>query len=159
MREISHSSSLHLYVHWNTHCIVLPRFISILRPNPRQFGAWFRHVDTLCFALESRRWRDDTSRVVQALVTGAGDTVKILGNVLESSEDLRLKNAAALDEALKASALSATLVEQVGTMQVCTATGKHARRPHPGLMSEDGATHRMSTLSSAPRQDHDTSTH
>lgn len=41
-----------------------------------EFGAWFRHVDTLCFALESRRWREDTSRIVASLVSAGDDTVR-----------------------------------------------------------------------------------
>ena len=41
-----------------------------------EFGAWFRHVDTLCFALESRRWREDTTKIVASLVTAGDDTVR-----------------------------------------------------------------------------------
>jgi hypothetical protein len=50
-----------------------------------EFSNWLRHVDTLCFALESRSWRQDTSATIVRLLRGADATATLLSQLSDAS--------------------------------------------------------------------------
>ena len=78
-----------------------------------EFSAYTRHVDVLCYTIESKVWREETAQVVQRLLSGANDTAQVLSKVIYASEELRQQHAQAMIESAKAHRISSQLVEDV----------------------------------------------
>ena len=82
-----------------------------------EYGAFTRHVDLLCFSIESKVWRAETAGLIERLASGAADSALMLDRVVRTSEDLASQHAAALVEAERARALSASLISDVSSVQ------------------------------------------